>query len=68
VDRAYQGKARINSRPCSIGGLDPEWDFPPKPKWMRWRTYNRAMEKFDRYEAILDEGTFKLLARLGVRS
>jgi hypothetical protein len=35
---------------------------------MRWRTYNRAMEKFDRYEAILDEGTFKLLARLGVRS
>jgi hypothetical protein len=63
VDRAYQGKARINSRLCSIGGLDPdEWDFPPKPKWMRWRTYNRAMEKFDRYEAILDEGTFKLLA------
>jgi hypothetical protein len=31
---------------------------------MRWRTYNRAEEKFDRYESILDEGTFALLARL----
>jgi hypothetical protein len=62
--RAHQGKAKINSRLCSIGGLDPdEWDFPPKPKWMRWRTYNRAEEKFDRYEAILDEGTLTLVAR-----
>jgi hypothetical protein len=25
-----------------------------EPKWMRWRTYNRAVEKFDYYEAILD--------------
>ena len=65
VDRAHQGKARIRSRLCSIGGFDPdEWDLPPKPKWMRWRTYNRAEEKFDRYEAILDEGTFALVARL----
>jgi hypothetical protein len=25
---------------CSVGGFNPdEWDFPPKPKWMRWRTY-----------------------------
>jgi hypothetical protein len=30
---------------------------------MRWRTYNRAEEKFDRYEAILDEGTIELLAK-----
>src|SRR5690606_5626824 len=43
INRAHQGKARINSRLCFIGGLDPDkWDFPPKPKWMRWRTYNRA--------------------------
>ncbi len=64
VDRAHQGKARINSRLCSIGGLDPdEWEFPPKPKWMRWRTYNRAEEKFDRYEAVLDRGTIALVAR-----
>jgi hypothetical protein len=65
VDRAHQGKARINSRLCSIGGLDPnDWDLPPKPKWMRWGTYNRAVEKFDRYEAILDKCTFAVVARL----
>jgi hypothetical protein len=64
VDRAHRGQAKINARLCAIGGFDPEeWDFPPKPKWMRWRTYNRAEEKFDRYEAILDEGTIELLAK-----
>jgi hypothetical protein len=54
LDRAHRGRARINSLLCSIGGLDPDgWDLPPKPKWMRWATYNRAVEKFDRYEANL---------------
>jgi len=63
-NRAHQGQARIKSRLCSIGGFDPEkWDFPPKPKWMRWRTYNRIEEQFDRYEAILDEGSLALAAR-----
>jgi hypothetical protein len=66
-NRAHRGQAKIRSRLCSIGGLDPEeWDFPPKPKWMRWKTYNRAEEKFDRYEAILDEGVVELAARLGM--
>jgi hypothetical protein len=38
-----------------MGGFDSdEWDLPPKPKWMRWSTYNRAEEAFGRYEAILD--------------
>jgi hypothetical protein len=64
-DRAHHGQEKIKSRLCSIGDFDPDvWDLPPKPKWMRWRTYNRAVEKFDRYESILDEGTFELLARL----
>ena len=65
VDRAHQGKARINSRLCSIGDFDPdEWEFPPKPKWMRWSTYNRAEEKFERYEAFLRQGmTAHVLAK-----
>jgi hypothetical protein len=64
VNRAHDGKARITSRLCSIGGFNlDEWDLPPKPKWMRWRTYNRAVAKFARYEAILDEGIFALLAK-----
>lgn len=64
TDRAHQGKARINSRLCSIGGLDSrDWDFPPKPKWMRWASYNHAEAKFDRYEAALDFGCAALVAR-----
>jgi len=65
ADRAHGGQAKIKSRLCSIGGFDPdEWRFPPKPKWMRWSTYDQAVEKFDSYEPILDEDTFALVARL----
>jgi len=64
TNRAHAGKARINSRLCSIAGLDPDdWDFPPKPKWMRWRTYNRYEEQYDRYEEVLDGGILALAAK-----
>jgi len=47
--RAQFGKERIKAR--LIGDLDPaEWELPPKPKWMRWATYNRYIERFDDYE------------------
>jgi len=63
VDRAHRGRAKINQRLCTIGGFDPdEWDLAPKPKWMRWSTYNRAVEKFDLYQDILDESLIKLAA------
>jgi hypothetical protein len=40
LDRAHRGQAKIKAR--LIGDHDPrEWDLPPKPKWMRWRTYQR---------------------------
>jgi hypothetical protein len=52
-NRAYSGQAEIRSRLCAIGGFNAdEWDLPPKPKWMRWRTYNRAQDKFERYEQM----------------
>lgn len=67
-NRAHRGKAKINSKLCAIGGLDPDdWDFPPKPKWMRWLTYKRAEERFDRYEADLDEGILELAIRFGYK-
>jgi hypothetical protein len=56
-------KGKIKSR--LIADLDPEeWELPPKPKWMRWKTYNRHEEKFDHYEAILDYGCAALAAKL----
>src|SRR3954452_9031148 len=61
-NRAHGGIARIKSR--LIGDLDPdEWDLPPKPKWMRWATYNKHSKRYDRYEDILDRGTMALAAK-----
>jgi hypothetical protein len=61
-NRAHRGKAKIKAR--LIADLDPdEWELPPKPKWMRWRTYNRLVEKFDAYEEILDQGVAELMAK-----
>jgi hypothetical protein len=68
TDRAHQGKERIKRRLCRIGSLDPdEWDFPPKPKWMRWSTYHRAEHRFDRYEEELDRGLFAAMSKFMAR-
>ena len=48
-----------------MGELDPEeWEFPPKPKWMRWRTYERFEKRFEQHERELDRGCEQLLAKL----
>ena len=61
-NRAHRRKAKIKAR--LIADLDPdEWAFPPKPKWMRWRTYKRYEQRFDRYESILGSGIEELVAR-----
>jgi hypothetical protein len=57
ADRAYRGQAKIKSK--LIGDHDPdEGELPPKPKWMRWHTYNRYEQKFDAYEDIRDRHLF----------
>jgi hypothetical protein len=49
-----------------IADLDPdEWDLPPKPKWMRWATYNRYVARYDHYESIRDYGCVAFAAKLG---
>ena len=62
-DRGHAGKAKIKAR--LIGNLDPEeWELPPKPKWMRWRTYNRLEERFEAYDDMTypDDSTLCALA------
>jgi len=64
-DRAVTAAQRIRTR---LAG--PEWapldgSDPPKPKWMRWRTYDRIMARADAYEAIADQRLWALVARLG---
>ena len=62
-DRGHAGQAKIKVR--LIGDLDPDdWDLPPKPKWMRWRTYNRLVERFDAYEDMTYPDDFALVAKL----
>jgi hypothetical protein len=47
-----------------IGDLDPDdWEPPPKPKWMRWRTYNRLAGRFEAYDDMTypDDSTLPAL-------
>jgi hypothetical protein len=51
---------------CRLGG--PDWagytgDDPPKPKWMRWATYHRILDRSNWYEGIADEKLYSLVAR-----
>jgi len=39
-------------------------EFPAEPKWMRWKTYKRYEERFERHEAELNAGLEKLAAKL----
>ena len=65
-NRAYHGQSKIKMR--LIGNRDPDdWDLPPKPKGMRWRTYQRYVDRFDRYEDMIGAG-FGRLARILARA
>jgi hypothetical protein len=56
-------KAKVKAR--VLGDADPdEWDLPPKPKWMRWRTYERWEAKYDQAEDVLDEQCALAVERL----
>jgi hypothetical protein len=54
VGRAWHTKSKVKDR--LIGDENPEeWDLPPKPKGMRWSTYERWEAKYDRAEEALDQ-------------
>lgn len=45
-----------------LGGGWDVWDLPPsKPKWMRWRTYNR---KYQHWERVAEEADAEFNTRL----
>ena len=63
MGRAWRTKAKVKQR--LLGDADPdEWDLPPKPKGMRWRTYARWEAKYDRAEAALDRSLCLAIAGL----
>jgi hypothetical protein len=67
LDRALRGNDKVKAR--LIAGFNPDaWEFPSKPKWMRWRTYQRYAEKHEHYVAIIDQQFCKVAARVATGS
>jgi hypothetical protein len=50
-DRALRRVFKSQAKLGVEGGI---WDHIPKPKWMRWRTYDRQLEQIARAEEIID--------------
>jgi hypothetical protein len=51
IDRAHIGRAKLKAKLRSPN-LD-DWRIPPKPPKMRWATYDRLIDKYLRYDAVL---------------
>jgi hypothetical protein len=61
-DRAISGREKVMSR--LIGNLDPRiYYLPPKPKWMRWNTYDRLAQKYRMYQAFINKDIADFLSR-----
>lgn len=65
LNAAHAIRQKLNPR----GGFSClDEPIPPKPKWMRWRTYERITSKCERYEATCEAhliGFLRRLERLG---
>ena len=63
VARAHRRAAGLHNVLCStrrsaFGGT------PPKPKWMRWATYERPAAELQEIDAALEEAMDRMAARL----
>jgi hypothetical protein len=63
IGRAWRTKAKVKA--ALLGDEDPdEWDVPPKPKGMRWASYERWVARYDAAEQTLDAQLVMAAARL----
>ena len=63
IARAHRTQAKVKAR--VLGDEDPDdWDLPPKPKRMRWATYNRLEAEYDEAEARIEEHLCRAAGRL----
>jgi len=63
--RAQIGKRRIRSRLGGDGNGPCDWYLPPpKPKWMRWPTYWRHIDKYHEYDGTVLNALARLSAKL----
>jgi hypothetical protein len=61
-DRFRRLQRRASKLNGQLGGDGSEsWDIPPtKPKWMRWRTYER---KYERWERVVEKANDEFMTR-----
>jgi hypothetical protein len=57
ITRAFKLKDRLKGK-AGIG------DYIPKPKWMRWRTYEREIARIEKAEEINNADLWALVQRL----
>jgi hypothetical protein len=60
-ERALRCAFKLRGKLGAEGGIG---DYVAKPKWMRWRTYDRATARIDKAEEVVDAHTALLLDRL----
>jgi hypothetical protein len=60
-DRALRRAFKLRGKLGAEGGIG---DYVAKPKWMRWRTYDRATARIDKAEEAVEVHTAFLLDRL----
>jgi hypothetical protein len=61
-DRAITAREKVKDK--LIGTLNRrEWDLPPKPKWMRWHTYERLADKYQLQESNINHIMADYIAR-----
>jgi hypothetical protein len=60
-DRALRRAFKLRAKLSADGGIG---DYILKPKWMRWRTYERATARIDKAEEAVEAHTAFLLDRL----
>ena len=63
-DRALRRAFKLRRR---LGGDDGTGDYIPKPKWMRWPTYNRKLEEVAAAEEVVDAHMLSFAQKLGRR-
>ena len=63
-DRALRRAFKLRRR---LGGDDGTGDYIPKPKWMRWPTYNRKLEEVAAAEEVVDAHTLAFAQKLSRR-
>ena len=59
--RALRRAFKLRGKLRAEGGIG---DYVVKPKWMRWRTFERMMARIDKAEEVVDAHTVLLHDRL----